>query len=131
MPFMFSVGDKVVCVDDVFDVETASYFSPLPKRGLVYCVREIGIDIVLGTPCVWVCGIVGRWYYIGERERPLRATRFRKIEPREVRQNSEIEDFCLCLSLNLRRDAGSTFTTNSPGQCPPRVRHRPAAPATG
>jgi len=89
---MFSVGDKVVCIDDVFDVETASYFSPLPKRGRVYCVRGISIDVVLGIPCVWVCGIVGR-RYIGERERPLRATRFRKIERREERKSAEIEKY--------------------------------------
>jgi hypothetical protein len=89
---MFSVGDKVVCVDDVFDVETASYFSPLPKRGLVYCVRAVGKDAVSGIPVIWVCGITGRMY-IGKRERPLRATRFRKIESRGVGQSVEIENY--------------------------------------
>jgi hypothetical protein len=75
---MFNVGDKVVCVDDRFDAETASYFSPLPIRGRVYCVRAVGHDVVHGRPAVWVVGVKGRMY-IGFRERPLRATRFRRI----------------------------------------------------
>lgn len=74
---MFNVGDKLVCVDDEFDVETASYFSPLPARGRVYCVRAVGRDVVHGGPVVWVVGIRGRMY-IGLRERPLRPTRFRR-----------------------------------------------------
>jgi len=89
---MFSIGDKVVCVDDAFDVETASYFSPLPRRGLVYCVRAVGSDVVLGRLVIWVCGITGR-LYIGGRERPLRASRFRKIEAGNVGQIEEIEKY--------------------------------------
>lgn len=88
---MFNIGDKVVCVDDAFDAETASYFSPLPKRGLIYCIRAVGTDVVQGRPVVWVCGITGR-HYIGERERPLRATRFRKIDAGAIAESIETED---------------------------------------
>ena len=87
---MFSIGDKVVCVDDVFDAETASYFSPLPKRGLVYCVRAVGSDVVYRRPVIWVCGIIGR-FYIGGRERPLGATRFRKIDAEVATQSIEMK----------------------------------------
>lgn len=88
---MFSVGDKVVCVDDVFDVETASYFSPQPKRGIVYCVRAVGSDVENGKLVIWVFGIAGR-EYIGGRERPLRATRFRKLENDKTRQSVGFEN---------------------------------------
>lgn len=87
---MFNVGDKVVCVDDVFDAETASYFLPLPKRGHVYCIRGVSSDVIRGSPVVWIVGIIGR-LYIGGREHPLRATRFRKIDPQSLSQNIEKE----------------------------------------
>ena len=91
---MFSVGDKVICVDDSFDAETASYFSPLPMRGLIYCIRGTGVDVVDGSIAVWVCGIVGR-LYIGGRERPLKGERFRKLSPRNGNQNIEVDVACL------------------------------------
>jgi hypothetical protein len=87
---MFSVGDKIVCVDDSFDTETASYFSPLPVRGHIYCVRAVGTDVENGIAVVWVFGIVGR-EYTGRRERPLRASRFRKLQPGEVSVSHEVE----------------------------------------
>ena len=87
---MFSVGDNVVCVDDSFDAETASYFSPLPVRGHVYCVRAVSSDVDNGKAVIWVFGIAGR-EYIGGRERPLRAERFRKVEAGEVTQTIEVE----------------------------------------
>lgn len=74
----FNIGDKVVCVDDQFDAETAACFRSLPVRGRVYCVRGVCADVINGLPGVWVTGITGV-YYIGERERPLKAERFRKV----------------------------------------------------
>ncbi len=98
---MFRVGDKVICVDDVFDVETASYFSPLPKRGLVYCVRAVGKDVVLGSLVIWVSGIVGR-AYIGGRERPLRATRFRKLDDDKDGLSVDLEKIQTVLTVDTR-----------------------------
>jgi hypothetical protein len=83
---MFCTGDKVVCVNASFDAKTASFFSPLPVRGQIYCVREAGTDVMNGEPVIWVFGIIGR-EYVGGRERPLRVDRFRKLQSGAVTQH--------------------------------------------
>lgn len=88
--FMFRIGDKVVCVDGEFDAETAATFSPLPVRGKIYCVRGTCIDAITGLHGVWVVGVRGI-YYIGERERPLRADRFRKVWTAHSTTTTELE----------------------------------------
>ena len=37
----FEIGQKVVCVDDAFSAEISEMVSELPKKGLVYTIREI------------------------------------------------------------------------------------------
>ena len=88
---MFRIGDKVVCVDDRFDAETAACFSQLPVRGRIYCVRGICIDVINGKPGVWVVGVTGV-YFVGERERPLKAERFRRVWTADITETAEIEN---------------------------------------
>jgi hypothetical protein len=93
---MFSIGDKVVCVDDYFDADTAATFSPLSVRGRIYCVG-VCTDVVNGLPGVWVVGVKGI-YYIGERERPLKAERFRRVWTAEAAGIERHADLA-CLNL--------------------------------
>lgn len=72
---MFSISDKVVCVDDRFTPDVAAWFTGLPKRGVVYVVR--GIDPINGTG-VYLVGIYGATWFDGG-ERGFCQTRFRKL----------------------------------------------------
>jgi hypothetical protein len=38
---MYSVGQKVVCVDDVFRPEVAQLYRNLPKKDQIYTVRQV------------------------------------------------------------------------------------------
>ena len=40
-----NVGDKVVCVDDRFAPEVAALYTALPKKGVVYVVRDVRLGI--------------------------------------------------------------------------------------
>jgi hypothetical protein len=41
---LFSTGDKVACIDAVFHSTIASLYTALPKKGLVYVVRDVPDD---------------------------------------------------------------------------------------
>lgn len=47
---MYEIGEEVVCVDDKFHPEIAALFQELPKKDVVYTVRDCSI----GTKNSWV-----------------------------------------------------------------------------
>lgn len=87
------IGDKVVCVDDTWDLMIAQYYHRPkgdPVRGKVYVVSgivgcdppEVGISI-LGLPCIF------RFGPFGGREVGFRQSRFRLLsEIRSVASSS-------------------------------------------
>ena len=73
---MFSTSDKVVCVNDLFTPDAASWFTGLPKRDVVYVVRRI--DERGTREGVYLVGIRGNIWFDGT-ERGFCPTRFRKL----------------------------------------------------
>lgn len=55
------VGQKVVCVDDVFHPSVAEFYTALPKKDVVYVIRRVSIGIsVQGDPgevCLHLIGL--------------------------------------------------------------------------
>jgi hypothetical protein len=50
---MFYIGQLVVCVDDNFGTDSSEWLNHVPKRGVVYTVREVlfGPDFSRGGSC--------------------------------------------------------------------------------
>ena len=48
MSYNYSVGDKVVCVDDKFPPVTKDLYKELPKQGRTYVVRDMRLGVSLG-----------------------------------------------------------------------------------
>lgn len=75
---MFSISDKVVCVD-AKNINRSREFSALPVEGQVYVIRGIDDSITAGiVPGVYLVGIIGSIWWDGS-ERPFRQRRFRKL----------------------------------------------------
>ena len=45
MPDLFEIGQRVVCVNDTFPPGIARLYQQLPKRGLVYVIRDIRLGV--------------------------------------------------------------------------------------
>lgn len=82
---MFTVGQKVVCVNDRFEPELARFYINLPKKGVVYVIRDVvmGVDFYKNEPgeiCVYLVGMKNppsaKEPY---PERGFRADRFREL----------------------------------------------------
>jgi hypothetical protein len=94
----FTVGQKVVCVDEVRSSlrELASWFGiTVPVKGGVYTIRKTGL--YNGDPAVWLCEIVNPAvrYLNGEvMEQPFKAARFRPL----VKRKTDISIFTAMLN---------------------------------
>jgi len=79
----YTVGDKVVCVDDKLPPQASKYLSELPVKGRTYCVRDMLFISGFGWG-VWVVGITGLFSEWWQCEHGLVASRFVKPEKRSV-----------------------------------------------
>jgi hypothetical protein len=80
----FSIGDKVVCVDDKFPPDISKLYDALPVKDTTYVVRDIrlGINLTLeGDVSVLLIGLVNpKADSKAGLERGFRADRFRPLE---------------------------------------------------
>ncbi len=80
----FSIGDKVVCVDDKFPPDISKLYDALPVKDSTYVVRDIrlGINLTLeGDVSVLLIGLVNpKADSKAGLERGFRADRFRPLE---------------------------------------------------
>ncbi len=80
----FSIGDKVVCVDDKFPPDISKLYTALPVKDSTYVVRDIrlGINLTLeGDVSVLLIGLVNpKADSKAGLERGFRADRFRPLE---------------------------------------------------
>lgn len=55
------VGQKVVCINDIFAPDVAQFYVALPKKGQVYVIRNVlvGVSIkgTLGEVCLYLIGM--------------------------------------------------------------------------
>jgi hypothetical protein len=80
----FSIGDKVVCVDDKFPPDISKLYDALPVKDTTYVVRDIrlGINLTLeGDVSVLLIGLVNpKADSKAGLERGFRADRFRPLD---------------------------------------------------
>jgi hypothetical protein len=59
---MFTVGQKVVCIDAKFPLGVEKFYTALPVEGAIYTVRSMSVGVGLGLQegeiCVRVCELV-------------------------------------------------------------------------
>ncbi len=73
-------GDKVVCVDDNWTgCPGMELHKKLPKKGEVYCVREVRISTMNGKPVIHLIGLVSKTNPWSGKEQGFRASRFRPV----------------------------------------------------
>jgi len=79
-------GSKVVCIDDGFSPEIASFYDHLPIKDRIYLVRDMGIGVGIngeaGEIVVYLDGLNNPVSTTPPHpERGFNAERFREIEP--------------------------------------------------
>jgi hypothetical protein len=81
----YSVGDKVVCIDDQFPLGIEKLYDQLPVKDKVYVVRDIRLGVALdcknGAASVLLVGLVNpRAESKAALERGFNSDRFVKLE---------------------------------------------------
>ncbi|HYE31606.1 MAG TPA: hypothetical protein VEH27_09265 [Methylomirabilota bacterium] len=79
------VGQKVVCVDDKFPLGIEKFYTALPKKDVVYVIREVKIGVNMagepGEVAVYLVGLVNpKSSKAPFPERGFNAERFRPLE---------------------------------------------------
>ena len=92
------VGQKVVCVDDVFHPAVAKFYTALPKKDLVYVIRRVSIGISAqgdaGEVCLHLIGLHNpKSSKAPFPERGFSSDRFRLLD--EMKDSSTKEDVAL------------------------------------
>jgi hypothetical protein len=90
------VGQKVVCINDEFPDAIAEFYTMLPKKGLVYVIREVVLGInpqgQPGEVCLYLIGLVNpRSTTPPFPERGFSSERFRPLD--EVQQRNKKHDY--------------------------------------
>ena len=94
----FSIGDKVVCVDDKFPPDISKLYDALPVKDSTYVVRDIrlGINLTMeGDVSVLLIGLVNpKADSKANLERGFRADRFRPLEElrNEKKKSASVEE---------------------------------------
>ena len=94
----FSIGDKVVCVDDKFPPDISKLYDALPVKDTTYVVRDIrlGINLTMeGDVSVLLIGLVNpKADSKANLERGFRADRFRPLEElrNEKKESTTVEE---------------------------------------
>lgn len=94
----FSIGDKVVCVDDKFPPDISKLYTALPVKDSTYVVRDIrlGINLTLeGDVSVLLIGLVNpKADSKANLERGFRADRFRPLDElrNEQKESTSVEE---------------------------------------
>jgi hypothetical protein len=94
---MFSIGQKVVCIDDKFIDSIKKLYWMLPVEGVVYVVRDLVIGQHQpggqGDVCVLLIGVVNpRAESRAALERGFSETRFRPLEEIRTRNIEHQKD---------------------------------------
>lgn len=81
----WKVGDRVVCIDDLWENKNTHSGRAYPECGRVYTIASMAVDIVVhGVLCrgLWigVSEVSGNW----DGEPEFSAKCFRKVQPRET-----------------------------------------------
>ncbi len=88
----YSVGDKVVCVDDKFPADISKLYTALPVKDSTYVVRDIrlGINLTMeGDVSVLLIGLINpKADSVAGLERGFRADRFVPLD--ELRNEQKI-----------------------------------------
>ena len=94
----FSIGDKVVCVDDKFPPDISKLYTALPVKDATYVVRDIrlGINLTMeGDVSVLLIGLLNpKADSKANLERGFRADRFRPLEElrSEKKESTSVEE---------------------------------------
>ena len=94
----FSIGDKVVCVDDKFPPDISKLYDALPVKDSTYVVRDIrlGINLTMeGDVSVLLIGLLNpKADSKANLERGFRADRFRPLEElrSEKKESTSVEE---------------------------------------
>ena len=94
----FSIGDKVVCVDDKFPPDISKLYDALPVKDSTYVVRDIrlGINLTMeGDVSVLLIGLLNpKADSKANLERGFRADRFRPLEElrSETKDSTSVEE---------------------------------------
>ena len=94
----FSIGDKVVCVDDKFPPDISKLYTALPVKDVTYVVRDIrlGINLTMeGDVSVLLIGLLNpKADSKANLERGFRADRFRPLEElrSEKKESTSVEE---------------------------------------
>jgi len=94
----FSIGDKVVCVDDKFPPDISKLYDALPVKDSTYVVRDVrlGINLTMeGDVSVLLIGLVNpKADSKANLERGFRADRFRPLEElrNEKKESTSVEE---------------------------------------
>ena len=90
------VGQKVICVDDQFPPEVSDLYLALPKRDVVYVIRQVSLGVNWasepGEVCLLLVGLNNpRSSAPPFPERGFNSERFRPLE--EVQQRNTANEF--------------------------------------
>ena len=94
----FSIGDKVVCVDDKFPPDISKLYDALPVKDSTYVVRDIrlGINLTMeGDVSALLIGLLNpKADSKANLERGFRADRFRPLEElrSEKKESTSVEE---------------------------------------
>jgi hypothetical protein len=100
----FSIGDKVVCVDDKFPPDISKLYDALPVKDTTYVVRDIrlGINLTLeGDVSVLLIGLVNpkadskanlERGFCADRFRPLDELRSEQTATQSVEEKKELPE---------------------------------------
>jgi hypothetical protein len=89
---MFTIGQKVVCIDDKFIQAIAKLYTALPTEGVTYVIRDLIIGQHQpggeGDVCVLLIGLVNpKSNSRAALERGFSETRFRPLQEKHTTQN--------------------------------------------
>ena len=91
------VGQKVVCVDDKFAPGIARFYTALPKKDVVYVIRNVCVGVNLqgepGEVCLYLIGLNNPRSTVPPfPERGFNSERFRPLEELKMETHQTDED---------------------------------------
>ena len=91
------VGQKVVCIDDQFDPSLLQFYTALPRKDVVYVIREVKVGVnskgELGEVCLYLIGLNNPKSATAPfPERGFNSERFRPLEEVQQRNTAHKED---------------------------------------
>ena len=90
------VGGKVVCVDDKFPPEILKFYTSLPKKDVIYVIRNVSLGVNWncepGEVCLYLIGLNNPKSNVPPfLERGFNSERFRPLEEKSATNKKELE----------------------------------------